>query len=99
MRAAGLALLALAAVWPRWRSARALLACGAAALLVAAVWPASFRGRDNNWAVGGVWAVAAAAMARTGGIATSLPPAVSAALLCAAVATAVSAALCFLSRR
>jgi len=51
------------------------------------------------WAVGGVWAVAAAAMARTGGIATSLPPAVSAALLCAAVATAVSAALCFLSRR
>jgi len=51
MRAAAIALLALAAVWPRWRSAQAVIAVAAAALLVASVWDMSFAGRHVGWAV------------------------------------------------
>ncbi len=43
--------------------------------------------------VGGVWLVAAAVMARTGGVADSLSPAVVAAAGCAASAGLVTAAL------
>ena len=51
MRAAAIALLALATVWPRWRSAQALIGVAAGGLLVASVWDASFDGRHVQWAV------------------------------------------------
>lgn len=51
------------------------------------------------WAIGGTWVVAALAVARTGGIATSLPPAVGSALAGGAAAALLSAALVRLARR
>jgi hypothetical protein len=50
MRAAALALLALATVWPRWRVLQVHLAALGGALLVMSTWDASFRGRENGWA-------------------------------------------------
>lgn len=60
MRAAAIALLALAAAWPSIRWWRVPIAVGGAALLVASTWDASFAGRDNQWAVvaGAVVAIA-----------------------------------------
>ena len=51
MRAAAIALLALAAVWPPMRALRWLMAAAGGVLLVAAVWDITFAGRDVAWAV------------------------------------------------
>ncbi len=50
MRAAAIAVLALAVVWPRVRPVRWLLAVAGGALLVAALWDASLSGRHVEWA-------------------------------------------------
>ncbi|MDO8392279.1 MAG: hypothetical protein Q7V57_17535 [Actinomycetota bacterium] len=50
MRAAALALLALATVWPRWWPVRWAMAAVAGGLLVASVWDVSFVGWDVGWA-------------------------------------------------
>ena len=58
MRIVGIALLALAVVWPlRRRSWQPLLAALAGLAIAWACWPASFQQRGGNW-----WAVAAAAL-------------------------------------
>jgi len=52
MRAVGIALLALAAVWPaRPRVLRLVGAAAGGAALLAATWQASFEARSNDWAV------------------------------------------------
>lgn len=60
MRAAAIAVLALAAVWPPVRALRWLMAAVAGGLLVASVWNVSFAGRDVAWAVPVAVAVAVA---------------------------------------
>ena len=55
MRVVGVALLALAVVWPHRRLVQALLAALAGAALMAACWHPSFENRSGNW-----WAVGAA---------------------------------------
>ena len=60
MRAAAIAVLALAVVWPRVRALRWLMAAVAGGLLVASVWNVSFAGRDVAWAVPVAVAVAVA---------------------------------------
>lgn len=76
-RALGIALLALALVWPRHRVLRWVVAAAGAGALVLSVRDVSFAGRDNGWAVvvavatalAGWWAVppARAALAAAGG--------------------------------
>jgi len=51
LRAAGLAVLALAVVWPRPRLGRSVLAVAGAVALTWSVWGASFVGRSLSWAV------------------------------------------------
>jgi hypothetical protein len=51
------------------------------------------------WAVAATWVAAALTMARTGGIATSLPPAAWAAAVCGVAAASISAVLVRLARR
>lgn len=51
MRAAAIAVLALAVVWPARRVLRLPLAGLGGVLLVLSAWDASFRGRENGWAV------------------------------------------------
>jgi hypothetical protein len=67
-----------------------------APLVAVAVVPAG--GRWRSPAVAAVWLAAAAVMARTGGVAHSLPPAVVAAGVCAAGATLVTVVLVRLDR-
>ena len=55
MRVVGIALLALAVVWPQRRQVQALLAALAGLAIARASWPASFEGRSSNW-----WAVGVA---------------------------------------
>lgn len=50
-RALGIALLALALVWPRQGALRWVVATAGAGALVASVRDASFAGRDNGWAI------------------------------------------------
>lgn len=57
------------------------------------------RARWSSPAVAVVWVVAAVVMARTGGIATSLPPAVRASAVCAAVASLLTVGLVLTDRR
>lgn len=59
-RALGIALLALALVWPRQGALRWVVATAGAGALVASVRDASFAGRDNGWAIGAAVAVALA---------------------------------------
>lgn len=64
MRPLALAVLALAACWPRDSApVRWLLGGAGGALLVAATWHATFEGRANDWAVPAVVLLAAAAVA------------------------------------
>jgi len=51
LRAAGLALLALAVVWPRQTVRRLVLAVAGAVALTWSAWGASFDGRSLSWAV------------------------------------------------
>lgn len=51
MRAAAIALLALAVVWPTRRLLRVPLAAAGAVLLVKSTWRPSFEARHNEWAV------------------------------------------------
>lgn len=60
MRAAAIALLALAVVWPRARPLRWPLAVAGGVLLVASVWDVSFEGRAVEWAVPSAVAVGVA---------------------------------------
>ena len=57
MRVVGVALLALAVVWPHRRLVQALLAALAGAALMAACWHPSFENRSGNW-----WAAGGAAL-------------------------------------
>ena len=57
MRIVGIALLALAVVWPQRRSWQPLLAALAGLAIARACWAASFQQRSGNW-----WAVGAAAL-------------------------------------
>ena len=62
MRAVGVVLLALAAVWPvRLQFIRLVVGAGGGAALVAATWQASFVGRTNDWAAQVVVVLAMAA--------------------------------------
>ena len=88
MRAAALALLALATVWPRWRWVQAALAAAGGALLVVAVWDVSFAGRDLAWAVP-VLVIAVVGMWWAAPIAHTRLPLATAWLLLAGCAAAV----------
>jgi len=55
--------------------------------------------RWRSQAVAVVWVIASVAMARTGGIATSLPPAVQASALCAAAASLLTVGMVWIDRR
>lgn len=57
MRVIGIALLALAVVWPPRRQVQALLAVLAGLAIAKSTWPASFQARSGNW-----WAVGVAAL-------------------------------------
>lgn len=86
MRALALVLLALATVWPRWRTLRVVQAVAAVGLLLASVWAGTFEGRNLQWAVPVALAVIAAAWWGVPGMHRELPLGVAWLVLCGSAA-------------